>query len=129
MTNRHQTFTTCLVGLLLLGGCDLLGEDNTAIEASGLVVLAETKEPIAGLNVVLIEDASGFGGSRVLTTTQTDNDGRFTLLYENGIERFGYDVYINDSPSDPRYTGRSFVVEPGEPRDLGVIELEENEAP
>ena len=112
-----------LVLLSLLAGCSLFGEEDRAITATGQVVLAETGEPISGLSIAL-KHGGGLATPPILVqTVQTEPGGRFSLRYEGG-SRWGYDVYINDSPYDARYTGRIFVVLPGETRDFGVVEIE-----
>ena len=113
-----------LVLLLSLGGCDLFSEEDTVIRASGTVILAETGEPLSGLSVALDSDAGGPGARRVETTVRTDVNGTFSLIYDAGsFDHFVYSVLVNDNPIDERYTSRSVIVQPGEPRNLGVIEL------
>jgi hypothetical protein len=116
-----------LAGLVLLGGCDLFSEEDTTIRATGTVVLTESGEFIEGLNVILIEDASGIGGYKTVKTTTTDASGRFALNYDDVVEQWGYNIRINAEPYDSDYTSRLVVVQPGETRDLGVIELERTE--
>ena len=81
-----------LTVLLLLGGCDLFSSEDTVIRASGSVVLASTGEPITGLSVALISDAGGIGGRRTVATTQTSQDGRFSLRYNTEGKNFGFDI-------------------------------------
>ncbi len=116
-----------LTVLLLLGGCDLFTDEDTVIRASGTVVLASTSEPISGLSVALDSDAGGPGGHRRVVTTRTDAAGHFSLRYDTDGKNFVFTVYVNDNPFDSRYTGRREIVQPGETRDLGIIELEVTE--
>ena len=74
--------------------------------------------------MALIEDASGFGGYKVVMTTVTNANGHFSLRYNEVVEQWGYDIRVNTDPNHPDYTSRLLVVQPGETRDLGVVELE-----
>jgi hypothetical protein len=112
------------LSLLLLGGCDLFGEGDMTIRASGTVVLAGSGQPLGGISIAL-DEIQGISHSYA-ETVQTDSEGRFALRYD-ALNGFSYDLVINANPISPGYTGRSFRVSPGEPRDLGVIELEERD--
>lgn len=106
--------------LFFLGGCDLFSEEDTTIEASGTVVLESTGEPIEGLSVALDEIV---GISHVyVETVRTNAEGKFSLVYE-ATESFGYNIVVNANNTTLDYTGRTFRVNPGDDRDLGMIEL------
>ncbi len=86
----------------------------------GTVVSAKTGDPIAGLTVAL-DEIVGISHAYV-ETVRTDGEGRFSLAYE-ATESFGYNVVINANNTTLNLTGRTFRVNPGDDRDLGVIEL------
>src|SRR5690606_35854496 len=126
-----------LAAILLLGGCDLFaGEKDIVIEATGRVVNAETGEPIEGLSAVIAEVPSSIGATVVRASTQTDTEGRFSLRYQRpaytgAAPRSTYEVAVNNSPYDSRYTSlvRYFDPPPDVHVDFGVIELEQTGAP
>ncbi len=110
-----------VLAALCLGGCGLFTDDDPTIRAEGTVVSAESGDPIAGLTVALDEIV---GISHVyVETVRTDGEGRFRLAYE-ATESFGYRINVNESPYDPAYSRFREVFQPGERRNLGVIELE-----
>lgn len=118
---RLRSAPIALFLALLLSGCDLFGEEDTTIRASGTVVLAETGEPLEGISVVLNESGGLYDHTKVLTV-ESNSEGRFTLRYD-AVDSFGYDIRINADPYNPDYTSGLFAVTPGEPRDLSIIEL------
>ena len=119
--SRSSLFSAVLAAaLLLLGGCDLFTDNDTTIRASGTVVLAETGAPLEGITVALDEIV---GISHVyVETVETDAEGRFALSYD-AKESFGYNIIVNANNTTLNYTGRTFRVNPGDDRSLGVIEL------
>ena len=126
---RSFTYVAILTLSLLSGGCDLLApEPDGTIVVTGTVVLAETGEPIEGLSVAL-KDSGSFGLYFVRATALTQADGTFYLTHDAGPHGTLHAVRVNEEPYDPRYTGFGTSARPGEQTDLGVIELEGNEAP
>ena len=119
--------TVIFLTLLLLGGCDLFsGEEDGTIVITGTVVSAETGNPIEGLGISLDKGGPNFIRPLV-ATTRTDDDGTFRIVYDATGSRSTHLLTINDEPYDARFRVRGISFVRGEQRDLGVVELEENE--
>ena len=109
-----------------LGGCDLLGREDTTIVATGRVVLAETGAPIQGLGVALEYGAGYF----LAAATRTAPDGTFRIEYDPGEDdRSVHALKINDEPYDGRYTVERTSFVRGERRDICTVALSPNPNP
>lgn len=112
-------FAALLLLLTALSGCDAFGLGGTTW--TGLVVDAETGEPIEDMQVSLKVGAGGFGGYRVVESAFTDREGAFrlhtsrsdTILFANSPELGDDESYRRDySSSGPLiYTGSSIRIE------------------
>lgn len=113
--------------LLVLGGCGLLGSEDTTISATGRAVTA-TGEPIPGLSVALSRSLRF--GSVPAAETRTDSNGAFSISYDPGDIASQLDLGVNNTePYDPRYSSFRDGISPGDRLDLGDINLSLSSAP
>ena len=94
-----------------LAGCDFLSPGGPSF--TGVVVDAETGEPVEGIQMSLQIGGSGFGNPVIVASVLTDTNGRFWLRdpEQSRIDRPG--LYVNDPncygsltcPFNTLYTG------------------------
>ena len=109
-----------------LGGCDLLGREDTTIVATGRAVTVDGR-PIVGLGVSL--NRSVTLGSVPDATTTTDSRGAFSIAFDPGNVTSPRTVEVNNEPYDSRYSIYRESLNPGERRNLGDLNLSLPAAP
>lgn len=86
------------LGLLILiatstAGCDFLGLGGAIY--SGVVVDAETQEPIEGIQMSLKIGGGGFGSYTIVAAVLTDGEGRFKVRDPEVGSSGRPDLYVN----------------------------------
>ena len=109
-----------------LGGCDLLGREDTTIVATGRAVTVDGR-PIVGLGVSL--NRSVTLGSVPDATTTTDGRGAFSIAFDPGDVTTLRTIEVNSEPYGGRYSLYRESRVPGERRDLGDLNLSLPAAP
>src|SRR5690606_26243206 len=100
-----------LAALLAAGGCDLFMHRETTV--SGVVVDAETGNPLEGIGVTLRIGTAASGYYPVVAADTTSGQGTFRLRYDTE-GRSSYPIFeVNITPYNPSYSTFSDRVERG----------------
>jgi len=112
-----------LLLLLLLAcvasGCELLESEPAPTVVEGIVVDAQSGDPVTGIQVLLSQGSNGFGSYPTRDRDVTDTEGRFYVSYTTS-DASSLIVFVNDCAYgdsfpecyDARYGGLTESVRP-----------------
>lgn len=124
---RYILLAASVVLALAAAGCDLVTSGGTSY--AGIVVDADTGDPVEGIQMSLKVGGGGFGSYSIVAETLTDAAGRFQLRAPDNDRASGQAAlfvnspgYIGDQPSpyNPSYTSGPVNYSPGNRRNIQV---------